>query len=259
MRKKKAKVSEAVKLEHDRSQLLLSHDDFYIREAYKSLRTNVMFSLTDDNSSHVIMITSALPGEGKSTTAMNLSISFAEAGKKTLLIDCDMRNPKIGRLLRIKKTEGLSDMLFNLDKNDSSIFRIREMDLYVLTAGSIPPNPSELLGSDRMKRLINSLREQFEYIILDMPPINVVTDAVVASSLTDGALIVVRTGMSERKSVIKAINQLERANAKILGSVLTRVGRNKKGYGYSKTYGYGYGYSKSYRKAYEKAVSNDQD
>ncbi len=245
MIRKQKKSSEIEQLNYDRSQLLLLNDDFYIREAYKSLRTNVMFSLTADSNSHVIMVTSALPSEGKSTTSVNLAISFAEAGKRTLLIDCDMRKPKIARLLRIKHADGLSDLLFNSEKIENCIFRINNTELYILSAGSIPPNPSELLGSDRMQRLIDSMREKFEYIILDMPPVNVVTDAVVASPLTDGALIVARAGMSERNAVLHAMDQLQRANAKILGGVLTRINEGNNSYSYSKEYGYGYGYGKT--------------
>ena len=245
MRIKKNGASEVVKINSDREQLLLSHHDFYIQEAYKSLRTNVMFSLTDDKDSHVIMITSALPSEGKSTTAVNLAYTFAEAGKRTLLIDCDMRKPKIGRLLKIKKSDGLSDMLFHATDTEPLFFRVNEMNLFVLTAGSIPPNPSELLGSARMKRLMDSLRQKFEYIILDMPPINVVTDAVIASPLADGTLLVVRAGVSERNAALKAMDQLKRANAKILGAVLSHVTEKKSNHKYSKEYGYGYGYGKS--------------
>ena len=242
------KVSE---LHHDQAQLLTSHDDFYVREAYKSLRTNVMFSLTDDKKSHVVMVTSAMPSEGKSTTAINLAISLAEAGKKTLIVDCDMRKPKIGRLMNVKTRDGLSDVLFQRDKCEKALIQVKDMELCILTAGSIPPNPSELLGSGRMQRLIESMRERFDYIILDMPPINVVTDAVIASPLADGALMVVRSEMSERNDVLRAMDQLERANTKILGAVLTCVKEEKHAYGnyrkqykygYKHGYGYGYGY-----------------
>lgn len=245
MRIKKTGGSEFAQINSDREQLLLSHHDFYIQEAYNSLRTNVMFSLTDDSDSHVIMVTSAFPNEGKSTTSMNLAYTFAVAGKRTLLIDCDMRKPKIGRLLKITKAKGLSDMLFHMDDAEPHIFRVNEMDLFVLTAGSIPPNPSELLGSARMKRLMESQRQKFEYIILDMPPINVVTDAAVASSLADGTLLVVRSGLSERNAALKAIDQLNRANAKILGAVLTRVNEDNRHHSYSQKYGYGDSYAKA--------------
>lgn len=246
MKLKKNELTELAEINHERTQLLLRHNDFYIREAYKSLRTNVMFSLTDENKCHVIMVTSSLPREGKSTISANLAISLAEDGKRTLLIDCDMRKPQIARLLKIHNASGLSDMLFSSSDNiGPQFFRINDMDLFVLTAGSIPPNPSELLGSIRMKKLIDSLRRKFDYIILDMPPINIVTDAVVASSLTDGALMVIRSGKTERNAVLRAMDQLERANAKILGVVLTRVNHRITPYGRSKEYGYGYSYSET--------------
>ena len=232
--------NEGASLRHEQSQLLTTNNDFFVREAYKSLRTNVMFSLTEDKENQVIMVTSSMPSEGKSTTSVNLALSLSEAGKKTLLIDCDMRKPKIGRLLKIKNPKGLSDALFNKDKSESVLSHITNTELYVLPAGSIPPNPSELLGSKRMKNLVDSLRESFDYIILDMPPINVVTDAVVASPLADGVLMVVRSGVSERNAVLRAMDLLERANAKILGVVLTCVKRENRSYGgyHNKNYGY---------------------
>ncbi len=241
MRTKKNQMTEITQVNFDRSQIILNNDDFYIREAYKALRTNVMFSLTDSKQSHVILVTSANPSEGKSTTSANLAISFAELGIRTLLIDCDMRKPKIGRLFKMKNVAGLSDVLFNKQDDTTSFFRVNNSELYIMTAGTIPPNPSELLASNRMKYLIESLREKFEYIILDMPPVNVVTDAVVASSLADGILLVVRSNVSERSSVLRTMAQLERTNTKILGAVMTMVEETNSN-GYSRKYEYGYGY-----------------
>lgn len=239
MRTKKNQMNEINQVKFDRSQIILNNDDFYLREAYKALRTNVMFSLPDTKKSHVILVTSANPSEGKSTTSTNLAISFAELGIRTLLIDCDMRKPKIGRLFKMKNVAGLSDVLFNKQNDGPVFFRINNSELYILTAGTIPPNPSELLASNRMKHLIESLREKFEYIILDMPPVNIVTDAVVASPLADGILLAVRSNVSERGSVLRAMAQLERTNSKILGAVLTMV-EETNSTGYSRKYEYGY-------------------
>ena len=248
--KKKAKNVEEYDLRRDQAQLLTVNDNFFIREAYKSLRTNVMFAITSEVESRVIMMSSAMPGEGKSTTAANLAISLAEAGQKTLLIDCDMRKPRISRLMNLRSKKGLSDTLFQEKEEKIPLARIKDLELYVLTAGSIPPNPSELLGSNRMKNLLERMRREFAYIILDTPPINVVTDAVALSPYTDGTLLVVRSAVTEHNAVGHAVEQLKRANAKLLGFVLNDVerkkgsgyGRKKYGYGYSYGYGYEYGY-----------------
>lgn len=232
-------------LRQERKYLLTQNNDFYSREAYKALRTNVYFSLTGEEACKVVIVTSSMPSEGKSTTAANLAISFAQAGKKTLIIDCDMRKPKLSRLLNLKSKVGLSNVLMNPQLCKEAVLHTGEHNMRAMTAGDIPPNPSELLGSTRMQELIKILRESFEYIILDTPPVNVVTDAVVLSPLSDGTLFVVRAGQSERGAVRRAVDQLERANAKLMGFVINGVDNHSTAYGkyrqgYQKS-GYGYG------------------
>lgn len=225
-------------LRHEQSQLLFSNDDFRIREAYKALRTNVMFSLTDEEKSHVLMVTSSTPNEGKSTTAVNLAISLAEAGKRTLVIDCDMRKPKLARLLKVVSADGLSNALFSRDDYASSIAHVDGYELYVMPAGSIPPNPSELLGSNRMRTLLDNLKKEFEYIILDTPPINVVTDAAALSPYADGVLLVVRSGVAERNAVVRSVDQLKKVNARLLGFILNGVSEKNDVYSSSASYQY---------------------
>ena len=247
-RQKKLSVMEIIHKE--RACLLFNNHDFYLQEAYKSLRTNVIFSMTGEQESNVLQVTSSMPSEGKSTTAANLAISFAQNGKKTLLIDCDMRKPKLSRLLGLKSKKGLSNVLVKPDEWNQAILATQQEGLSAMTAGDIPPNPSELLGSKRMQDLIMILRKEFEYIILDTPPVNIVTDAVVLSPVADGTLLVVRAGQSERGAVHRAVEQLSRTDTKLLGFVLNGVEQEVHPYGAyrhkkaeEKGYGYGYAYT----------------
>ena len=261
--KQKSKLSKKnnamLLMEEERKYLLTAKSSFFSREAYNMLRTNLSFALAEVDKCKMVMITSALQGEGKSITAANLAITLSEAGHRVLLIDCDLRRPKLGRLLSLKSNAGLSDILVQPSLLGENVLRYRK-GVHVILAGSIPPNPSELLNSVRMEALLNKLRESYDYIILDTPPIGVVTDAAVLAAQTDGVLVVVRTGQSERGPVTQAVEQLEYGNARILGFVMTCVPLADTNYGYSKyrykkygrygyrrygKYGYGkYGYGK---------------
>ena len=207
-------------------------------------------------------MTSSLQSEGKSITAANLAISYAQTDRKVLLIDCDLRRPKMSRLLKVSNTVGLSNVLLEPFLLDTAIVSTGLPNLDVILSGDIPPNPSELLSSPRMARLLAEMRKRYDFIILDTPPINMVIDAVVLAPNTDGVLFVVRSGQSERGAVIHAVEQLEYAKAKILGFVLNDVELESTNYGYGKyrykrygrygRYGYGkyghygkYGYGKS--------------
>ena len=250
----KAQMREVQELQLERDNLLSSKSDFFIREAYKTLRTNVTFSLTGENSSSTILVTSSMQGEGKTFTALNLAISFAQAEKKVLLIDCDLRRPKVSRLLKLNNEIGLSNVLMQPDFLSQAILPTHEKNFSVMLSGDIPPNPSELLGSVRMTRLLDALKGQFDYVILDTPPVNVVTDSMVLAPQCDGVLFVVRAGQSERGAVMHAVDQLRYGNAKLLGFVMNGAdtatsgygGYRKKKYGkYNQYYGYGY-YQQSY-------------
>ena len=218
------------------------------------LRTNLSFALAETEKCKVVMITSPMQSEGKSITAANLAITLAEAGHRVLLLDCDLRRPKLGRLLSLKSKAGLSDILIHPEMLSENLLDFRK-GIHVILAGSIPPNPSELLNSARMESLLKNLRGYYDYIILDTPPIAVVTDAAVLASHTDGVLVVVRTGQTERGPVTQTVEQLEYCNARILGFVMTCVPLEDTNYAYSKhrykkykrygKYGYGkYGYGK---------------
>ncbi len=219
---------------------------FAAAEAYKLLRTNLMFSLPD-KPCRILGVTSSVRGEGKSTTSVNLAYTFAQAGKRTLLIDADMRLPSVASKLNIAGAPGLSNMLAGLSSEGESLQRSTYFDnWYILPAGDIPPNPSELLGSERMHTLLQHYEELFDFIIVDLPPVNIVADALVISSWTDGLVAVVRQNYSDRKALSACMYQVRQLGAKFLGFVMTdaAVGEGSyKRYGkYGHRYGYDYGY-----------------
>ncbi len=245
---RKSNIESGTSTAAERRLILSSNSDFFLREAYKTLRTNTMFSLAGCEGCKTVLVTSSFQSEGKSITSLNLAISFAEAENRVVLIDCDLRRPKLARLLKKGSRAGLSNLLLDPTLLDKAIIPSGIDRLDVILAGNIPPNPSELLGSARMAALLAQLRERYDYVILDTPPVNMVTDAVVLASQCDGVLFAVRAGQSERGSVIHAIRQLEYAQVKILGFALCDVtgGGGGSGYRYRyKRYGYGYGYDYS--------------
>lgn len=227
---------------------------FAASEAYKLLRTKLQFSFTDENNSRVIGVSSALSGEGKSLTAVNLAYTLSQLGQKVLLVDCDMRRPTLAEKLGIQKKPGLSSYLTrqcHLNellqpcgiKNDTNAF-------YVITAGENPPNPIELLSSERMKMSLKAMRESFDYVILDLPPVGEVSDALTVAKETDGILLIVRQNVCDRYVFASTVHEFEFMNAKILGVVFNCT--NESG---SK---YGKGYYKAYQKKYSQvyAASN---
>lgn len=225
-------------IQEDRKHLLTTKSDFFIREAYKTLRTNVSFALGDEESCKIITLTSAQQGEGKSITAVNLAISYAMTERKVLIIDCDLRRPKLARLMQMRSNIGLSNVIVKPELLQRAILHTEVQGLDVILSGSIPPNPSELLSSPKMQQLIDQLKQNYDYIFLDSPPVNMVTDAVVLAPKCDGVLFLVRANRSERGPVIHAVDQLSYAKAKILGFVLNGVDMEKTHYGY-KRYHYG--------------------
>ena len=225
-----------------KKMLLSANSSFATREAYKSLRTNVMFSLPG-NDSKCIGIVSAFRGEGKSSTAINLGISFAQTNKKVIIIDCDMRLPTIASKIGVKSKPGLSNYLAcSDDVNGTFIQKVSEYGIDVLAAGDIPPDPTSLLDSKQMSSLIELLKEYYDYIILDFPPIVMVTDAIILSKTVDGYIVVVRHNTSEMQKVKETIKQMKFAGAKILGFVYNGKGDRKKYY----RKGYGSKYYKNY-------------
>lgn len=195
---------------------------FSIIEEYKTLRTNIMFSIPTEGCK-VIGVTSAQSMDGKSITCLNLAITVAQTKARVLLIDGDLRVPKLARLLDMEAIPGISNVLVGLSTLKDSIQLTTYSGLHVLLSGDIPPNPSELLGSDSMNSLIEELKTRYDYIFIDLPPINIVSDAVAVSKFLSGEIVVIRSGMSGRENVIRAISQLEFVDANILGVVLNGV------------------------------------
>ena len=213
---------------------------FTAAEAYKLLRTNLMFTLPSDKKCRVIGITSALPGEGKSITSINLSYVFAESGKKVLLIDADMRLPNIARQLDLKSAPGLSNVLAGLCDVSEATVDSGILDTFkVITAGDIPPNPSELLGSEQMASLIESLSDNYDFIVIDLPPVNIVADALTILNVVDGIIAVVRQNYASRLALRRCMNQLSFNKEKFLGFVMVDARESTKEYGKYSKYGYG--------------------
>lgn len=200
--------------------------DFASFEAYNLLRTNLSFSLPDNDAGKVIGITSPCPQEGKSTTSLNLSYSLAEAGYKVLLVDADMRRPSISQALDLPRSPGLSNML--TEEPDGAIRRgVLAENLSVLLSGDIPPNPSELIGSKKLQKLIEGFRSEYDYIIIDLPPVISVSDPLAMSKNIDGMVVVVRHGHTRRSDVIETMRQIKLVNVNVLGFVYNGFARNK--------------------------------
>ena len=229
--------------------LLCDELSFAAAESYKLLRTNLLFALPEKEC-RIIGVTSSIRGEGKSTTSVNLAYTLAQTGKRVLLIDGDMRLPTIGQKLDMTSTPGLSNLLAGLSAERNCLRKSSYFDnWYILPAGDIPPNPSELLGSERMHALLDRYKDVFDYILLDLPPVNIVVDALVITKWTDGIIVVVRENYTDRKALDACMYQVEKLGAKMLGFVMTDAnvgGSSYKNYGkYGKRYG-GYGYDYGY-------------
>ncbi|MGL5820926.1 MAG: CpsD/CapB family tyrosine-protein kinase [Sarcina sp.] len=190
-------------------------------EAYRILRTNIEYS-SYDKKIQTIVVTSSQPAEGKSTTAGNLGLAFSEYGKRTIIIDCDLRRPSIHKKMLISNEAGLSEIILGIKKAEDCIQSFNGK-IDVITAGKIPPNPSELLGSKRMLNFLKALKEIYDYIIIDAPPILAVTDAQILAANVDGVVLVVKYGKTKKDSVLEAKKQLDKVKANIIGSVITQV------------------------------------
>lgn len=207
-------------------------------EAYRAFRTNLQF-LNVDESSSIFVITSPNPGEGKSTSSINLALALAEAGSRVALIEADLRLPKISKYLNMEGGAGLTDVLIGKAELNDVLQRWGRTQLYVLPAGRIPPNPSELLSSAVMTQIINELDEGFDYVIIDAPPILAVTDAAVIGHGKAGVLVAVASGSTKKSELEGAIQALDNAGSSVLGVVVTMLpAKAAAGYGYG-NYGYG--------------------
>lgn len=205
-----------------RRMVLNANSPFALQEAYKTLRTNISFSLRGEGCKK-FCITSSNPGEGKSITMLNLGISFAQTGKKVLLVDADLRRPALARLLVEKSTPGLSNILADLASEEEAIREEVYPNLDLVFSGDVPPNPAELLAGGRMQSFIERMAEKYDYILVDTPPVGVVSDACVVANLLDGVLLLARQGRTRKDEFKHAVNQLKLTDANLLGYVLNGV------------------------------------
>ena len=223
----------------EQENVLCENSSFTTREAYNTLRTNIIFSIPQDGCK-IIGFTSAESGEGKSINILNIAISFAETGLRVLLVDCDLRKPKLGLLLGMKASPGIANVLVGVQPISKAIRRTKYDNLSVLLSGGILVNPTELLNSEKYSKLLQELSGMYDFIFIDTPPVNVVADASIISKYLAGYIFVVRQGSSERDSVANALGQLKFVNAKVLGFLLNDVAHN--GRRRSRKYGYYYEY-----------------
>ena len=199
-------------------------------EAYRSLRSNIEYSSFDDEY-RVIVVTSSVPGEGKSTTSGNLAIALAQSGNSVLLVDCDMRKPSIHKKFKISNAAGTAELLLRKKLFEEVANKYNE-NLTIITAGKIPPNPSEMLASRAMTAFIEEMKKEFKYIILDTPPLQAVTDAQVLSTKADGVLLVVRAGSTKKEMVFNSVDLIKKVQGKVIGTVLNGVENKKNNYYY---------------------------
>lgn len=201
------------------SLITLADKSSPISEQYRTIRTNIQYAMVDRDLK-TLVITSSGPSEGKSTTSANLAIVFANSGKRVLLVDADMRKPTVAKTFSIDNVRGLSTLLGSRETVLHQVVQPSGVDnLFLMTSGPKPPNPSELLDSRRMEELLVELKHQYDLVVFDMPPVVAVTDAQIVSSKSDGTILVVRENVSKRDSLLKAKNLLELVDANILGVV----------------------------------------
>ena len=199
-------------------------------EAYRSLRTNIQYS-SFDKKYQTLVVTSANPGEGKTTVAGNLALALAQGESKVLLVDCDMRRPSVHKKFRISNTYGISDLLVGNKKMESVAHKYND-NLTIVPSGKIPPNPAEMLGSKAMTAFLEEMKKHFDYIVLDTPPLQAVADAQILSTKVDGSLIVVRAGVTKKDAVHNAVSIINKVNGNIIGTVLNAADNSKDKYYY---------------------------
>jgi capsular exopolysaccharide synthesis family protein len=223
-----------------------------IAEAYRTIRTGVLLS-SADNPPQVILFTSGSAGEGKTVTAVNQALTLAQAGARVLLIDADIRKPRLHKLFNLSNGHGLSTYLTGQSDLERIIYEVAPngngtdgevagvaCKLYVLPSGPLPPNPAELVGSQRMRETLKTLREHFDYIVIDTPPVLPVTDAVLLATMSDGVVLVVRGQDTPTDVAVKSRDRLEYVRAKILGVVLNDVDVTSGDYHHYHRYYYSY-------------------
>lgn len=199
-------------------------------ESYRTLRTNIQYS-SFDNEYRTIVVTSSEPGEGKTVTVGNLALALAQGENKVLLVDCDMRKPSIHKNFRISNESGLTDLLLH-KKTMEQVMVNYNKNLTIVPAGRVSPNPSEMLGSRAMGTFLEEMKNHFDYIVMDTPPLGAVTDAQVLSTKVDGTILVVKAGATKKDAVMNSVNLIKKVNGNIIGTVLNGVEQSKNKYYY---------------------------
>lgn len=230
---------------NSRKKILKTSSPFAIKEAYNMARAKLLFTSKGEKCP-VYAVTSTDASDGKTINAINMAISFAMAGKKTLIIDGDMRNPSVNKYFQVKRENGLSEVLARIT-TEINIQSSEQENLYFITSGAIPPNPSELLGNEVLNEVLSDLAEQFDYIFIDTPPVGLASDAAYLAEKVTGYLMVVRSRSSELPAVQHAVETLKNLNGNIVGFLLNDM--EGKGSGYYKRSGSRYRYH--YRKTAE--------
>lgn len=226
-------IKKKVSITKERPGLIVSsRPNAVVSEQFRTIRTNIQFSMVDENFKSLV-ITSAGPGSGKSIISANLAATFASENKKVLLVDADLRKPTVHKTFRVKNSDGLTTLLTDRGAQiDDMVYRTHIEGLYTLTSGAIPPNPAELLASNRMNELMKELEGVFDLIIYDMPPVIAVTDAQIMASKVDGTIFVLPKGQASKEEVIKAKELLDMVNANVIGAIFNRVEKSSDSYYY---------------------------
>lgn len=221
--------------------LVCYNKEFGMVEAYKSIRTNIMYSMPRTEGGKVIALTSSTAAEGKTTTVINLALTFAQVNAKVLIIDCDLRKPKVHRYLRIERKDGLSNVLCGFsDLKDAIKVGVKE-NLDVLTSGEVPPNPAELLQTEAFEKILEVLKKSYDYIIIDTPPINIVTDAIFPIKHSTGTILLTRKDYTTYDMVEQALEKIRRVDANVIGTIMIDNKENDNISVYRKSkYGYRY-------------------
>ncbi|APF22162.1 CpsD/CapB family tyrosine-protein kinase [Clostridium butyricum] len=226
----KSKLEKAVDKQKHMGFVMERKPKSVVSEAYRTLRTNIQYS-SFDKKIQTIVVTSAEAAEGKSTVSGNLALAFAQNEKRVIIVDCDLRKPSVHKNFKVSNLCGLSEVLIGKSELNN-VIQNRNEHLDILTSGKIPPNPSEMLSSSAMTKLIETLKEEYDVIILDSAPLGAVTDAQILSTKVDGTILVTRAERTKREIVLEAKNSLEKVGANILGCVLHAVENTKGKYYY---------------------------
>lgn len=236
------------KIEERHDILIGSNSSFSVTEAFNNLKTNLAFSIPEkeDGSARVITITSSMPTEGKTTIATNLAVTCASTDSRVLIIDGDMRCPRVNKLFKKKNGKGLSDYLCGRANYEAVIKKTGITNLFAIFSGFNPPNPNQLLNHPKFKQLIEDMSKEYDYIIIDTPPLDTMSDCLVVAPNTDGVIVVVKNKVSTYPKVQAVIEKLEFSKCKILGLVLNEYNENSKASYYKGKYSYRYSSTNSY-------------